>query len=316
MYKKVFSLLTTILLASSVWAQQDAAFSQYYFNLLYVNPGYAGTRDFFSGTMVHRSQWVGVDGAPTTQSVSMHSALPKYNIGLGLQIYNDQAGPVKNTGFAATVAYRLSLNENTVLSGGLSGSVSSLRISGNNIHIGDQTDQSFSTGSSAALVPDANFGAYLYKSRMFAGVSMTHLLQTKFRINDISGVQSAKFYRNYYFTGGYVFRVSDIINFRPTALFKYVPSAPMIGEIDATMIFYDRFYVGAGFRSSKRMKVSGMDNMMVGMVIVEFLREFRAGYSYDYFLNQPTAFNGGTHEIMLGWDISLTKTKLKNPRYF
>src|ERR1035437_8111023 len=96
--KKATTTIVTLLLSLGVFAQQDAGFSMYFFNPLYFNPGYAGSREAFSGTLVDRNQWIGVSGAPTTQSLTMHSALPNVRLGLGLQIYNDQAGPMKNTG--------------------------------------------------------------------------------------------------------------------------------------------------------------------------------------------------------------------------
>jgi len=235
---------------------------------------------------------------------------------LGLQLFNDQAGPVKTTGFAATYAYRIAVNDNTHISFGLSGSLSGLSLSGSEIHIDNQFDKAFSTNYSSALVPDADFGVYLYKNRLFAGASVTHLLQSAFNIEDATGNHSAQYYRNYYLTGGFVSMVSEHVNFRPTLQVKYTESAPLMGEADACFIFYDRFFVGAGLRSSKRIDIAGTDNIMVAILELEFLRDFRVGYSYDYYLSQPAAYNGGTHEIMLGWDLSRHKTKLENPRFF
>ncbi len=316
MKKKLLAGIIGLALSSAATAQQDAAFSQYFFNMMYVNPAYAGTRDYLSGTLIHRTQWVGVNGAPSSQTLNVHSALKGGKVGLGLQLINDQAGPVKTTGFGVTYAYHLPVNDETQLSFGLSGSVASLRISGDQIHIEDQSDLAFSTGSSSAIVPDASAGIYLHKQRWYIGFSASHLLQTKFSINDAAGQRSAKYYRNYFLAAGHVFKINDEVDFRPSFLAKYVQSAPLIGELDACFIFKQRFFAGAGLRTSKRINTDGADNALVAIAEVEFLRTFRFGYSYDYYIGKQAIYNGGTHELMLGWDFSKARTKMENPRFF
>jgi type IX secretion system PorP/SprF family membrane protein len=316
MKRKLIAGFIGLLFSSAAIAQQDAAFSQYFFNMLYVNPAYAGTRDFLSGTLIHRTQWMGVNGAPSTQTLNVHSALNGGKVGLGLQLINDQAGPIKTTGFAVSYAYHLPVNDETQLSLGLSGSVASLRISGDQIRIEDQSDLSFSTGSSSAIVPDAAAGLYLHQQRWYVGFSVSHLLQTKFSINDAAGKNSAKYYRNYFLAAGRVFKINDEVDFRPSFLAKYVQSAPIIGELDACFIFRQRFFAGGGLRASKRINIDGMDNVLVAIAEVEFLRSFRFGYSFDYYIGKKAVYNGGTHEIMLGWDLSKARTKMQNPRFF
>ena len=46
-------------------AQQDVMISQYLFNGLLINPGYAGSHPYTSSSLLHRSQWSQFDGAPT-----------------------------------------------------------------------------------------------------------------------------------------------------------------------------------------------------------------------------------------------------------
>ena len=117
---KHFITILLSLLSLVTFAQQDAGFSMYFFNPVYVNPGYAGSRELFSGSLVHRSQWAGMRGAPVTQSLSMHSALPNTHVGLGFQFYNDKAGPMSNTGINLTYAYHLPVGDESILAFGLS----------------------------------------------------------------------------------------------------------------------------------------------------------------------------------------------------
>jgi type IX secretion system PorP/SprF family membrane protein len=315
-YKKSIATIIIILCSLGAFAQQDAGFSMYFFNPLYFNPGYAGSREIFSGTLVDRNQWIGMPGAPTTQSLTMHSALPNVRVGLGLEIYNDQAGPMKNTGINLTYAYHIPLNEKTKLSFGITGMLNNISVGWSSINIDNPVDPAFNGNAAMSWVGDASTGAYLYRQRFYLGLSVNHLLQSRFGLTHAPGADLAKFYRQYYLTSGIVLPVNEKVDFRPSLLLKYVNAAPAVGEIDGTFIFLQRLFVGAGFRTDKRIGIEGRDNMLIGIVEFQIKSYLRIGYSYDYYLNQTGPYNSGTHEFMLGWDISNNKTKQSDPRFF
>lgn len=297
-------------------AQQDAGFSMYFFNPVYINPAYAGSREVFSGSLVHRSQWISMEGAPTTQSLSIHSALPNSKVGLGLQVYNDNAGPMKNTGINLTFAYHMPINSSTKLSFGISGMMNNINISWDEINVDDNSDPSFVGGKASTWVPDASAGLYLYKERFYTGISANHLLESEFDLTNSPGADVSNFYRQFYFTSGIVLPLSTNLDLRPSALIKYVKAAPIVYEIDASIIFSKRVFVGLGYRTAKRINIDGFDNMLIGIAQVKISNVFNIGYSYDYYMNRTGTYNSGTHEIMLGWDISGFKTKMSNPRFF
>jgi type IX secretion system PorP/SprF family membrane protein len=313
---KLIITIIMVLLSFSAYAQQDAGFSMYFFNPLYINPAYAGSREVFSGSLVHRSQWVAMPGAPTSQSLSIHSAIPNSKIGLGLQVYNDNLGPMKNTGVNATFAYHLPLTSKAKLSFGMSGTLNNLRIGWDKINIDDNYDPAFINNTSSSWVPDANAGLYLYKTRFYLGLSVNHLLQSKFGLTHAPGANLAKFHRQAYLTSGVVIPVSPSVDFRPSVLIKYVQAAPAVGEVDGTFIFFQKFFIGAGFRTAKRINIAGTDNMLIGILQYHISNSLNVGYSYDYYLNRTGSYNSGTHEFMLGWDISGAKTKMSSPRFF
>jgi type IX secretion system PorP/SprF family membrane protein len=312
------SIATIILVLTSFagYTQQDAGFSMYFFNPLYINPAYAGSREALSGTLVDRNQWVGMEGAPTTQSLTLHSALPNARIGLGLQIYNDKAGPMHNTGISLTYAYHLPLNEQTKLSFGITGMLNNISVGWSSINIENPADQAFAGNANSSWVGDASTGVYLYKPRFYLGLSVNHLMQSRFGLTHAPGADLAKFYRQYYLTSGLVVPINETIDFRPSLLLKYVNAAPAISEIDATFIFHQRLFLGVGYRVGKRINMPGSDNMLIGIAEFAITPSVRIGYSYDYYLNQNGTYNSGTHEFMLGWDISHNNTKLSSPRFF
>src|ERR1044072_1105853 len=126
MKKYIYSSICGLLLSLFGFAQQDPSYSQYFFNPMYFNPAYAGSHDVLSGTLVDRSQWVGMPGAPESQSLNLHSALPYSNIGLGLQVDNDVAGPMRNTSIGAIFAYHLHLGPEARLAFGLEGAINNV----------------------------------------------------------------------------------------------------------------------------------------------------------------------------------------------
>jgi type IX secretion system PorP/SprF family membrane protein len=314
--KTIFATIFLGVFSLCAVAQQDAGFTMYFFNPVYVNPAYAGSREAFSGTMVHRSQWVGMPGAPTTQSLSIHSRIPYSRVGLGLQVYNDESGPMKNTGINLTYAHHIELNEKTTLSVGFTGMVNSIRIGFDQINYDDDVDPAFDGNASSSWVPDLAAGVYLYRERFYAGLSASHLMQSKFGLTDAPGANLAKFHRQYYFTSGVVLPLTESLDFRPSVLVKFVNAAPAIADINGSFIFNKRLFLGAGYRMSKRINMEGTDNMLVGIAEVSILNTLRFGYSYDYFLNRTGSYNGGTHEFMVGWDISGVKTKMSSPKFF
>jgi len=313
---KIFTTILIGMLSLGVSAQQDAGFSMYFFNPVYVNPGYAGSRGLLSGTLVHRSQWINMPGAPETQSLSIHSAIPNSNVGLGLQVYNDQTGPMKNMGVSFTYAYHLLVGKKAKLSFGLTGMLNNIRVDWDQINIDDNNDPAFISNAASSWVPDASLGLYYYRKRFYLGLSVNHLLQSRFNLATATDVNYAKFYRQYYLTSGIVIPLTKYFDFRPSVLLKYVDAAPAVGEIEGSFIFIQKLFIGAGYRVNKRINMTGTDNMLVGIVEIEITNFLRFGYSYDYYLDRNGMYNSGTHEFMLGFDINGIKTKLSSPRFF
>ncbi|MEO5644069.1 MAG: PorP/SprF family type IX secretion system membrane protein, partial [Bacteroidia bacterium] len=236
--------------------------------------------------------------------------------GLGLQINNDKAGPMKNTGIGLIFAYHLHLGREARLAFGVQGSVSNLRIDYGKINIDDNNDQAFVNNTSSSWVPEAGAGLYFYKNRFYAGLSARNLIQSRFKLQDLNIENSAKFFRHYYFTAGVVKDLSENFAIRPSILVKYVQAAPVVFDLNASVIFKQQLFLGAGFRTGKRIDIKGLDNMLVASIEYDFKNRLRFGYSYDFYLSRTGNYNSGTHEIMIGWDLNFAKTKMTSPRFF
>jgi type IX secretion system PorP/SprF family membrane protein len=156
------------LLPVSLFAQQDALYSQYMFNQFTINPAYAGSREALSGVLLHRAQWVGIDGAPSTTTLSLHSKLKGKKVALGFNMYNDQLGPLNNNAAYFTYAYHLKLAKGQLsmaLRGGMFGSALNRSLLKFN-QLGDTYDTG---GSDQAFSPTFDAGLYYYTNTFYLG---------------------------------------------------------------------------------------------------------------------------------------------------
>src|SRR5690349_16699010 len=91
----------------SARAQQDAQFSQYMFNGIYINPAYAGYREVWNAHAFYRNQWGGFPGAPKTISFAVDGIAREKRYGLALQAVNDKIGLQESTSMYANFSVRI-----------------------------------------------------------------------------------------------------------------------------------------------------------------------------------------------------------------
>lgn len=290
----------------TVYSQQDPLFTQYMFNKLLVNPAYAGSKEVFTIDMLNRTQWVNIDGAPETFTISAHTAMRNKNVGLGIYLYRDVLGPTNTQGMMGTYSYRIYMGSSS-LAFGLQFGLSYFDFNWAAMNLKDQ-DYLFDPQDIRRVTPDANFGIYYQSNRMFFGVSSKQLLQNDFGYAVKDGKSSfSKLTRHFYLMGGLAMPLDDKIVFRPSMMAKYTPNAPLQIDLNASILFGNVFWVGASYRSAKA---------------ISFMTEFKIsdrlklGYSYDMYLNELQPFNYGSHEIRLGFEFPLYESRMRTPRYF
>jgi len=303
--KKII-LLTLLLSAFFSRAQQDAMFTHYMFNTLWLNPAYAGTRDALTVTGINRSQWVGFEGAPVDQSITLHSPLNNGKMGLGLSIQNGKIGPTRNLFVGADYAYQIKLTKKSKLGLGLKAMAVFLNnnISGVQLEDQSQSDAAFAQNY-RTVKPNFGAGVYYYRERFYAGVSTPKLIENKYGQTQ----QSYEEKRHFYFIMGGVIGLSPTVKFKPTCFIKATEAAPIQSDFTASFIFRDHFSAGVMYRTGDAAGV---------LLGYSFSDQFALGYSFDWSVANTTGkYNNGSHEIMLRYDlVSLSKPKIKSPRYF
>ena len=303
MKKILFILGFVSLISTSTTAQQMAHFSQYLLNDFFLNPAVAGTKEYSPVRLTYRAQWAGFEGAPRTASLSFHSNYLN-NMGLGGIVVNDGTGPLTQTGLELAYSYHIEITDGTKLALGLSAKATQYALDESQITLEDEGDFSFTGITNQTLVPDAGFGAYLFSEKYFAGLSVPQLFEAKMRY-DTDDQKLNKEVRHYYLTGGYNVAINDDFTVQPSLLVKTVFTAPSTFDLNAKVIYKDMLSLGASYRYKDAVVV------VVGLEKENFV----LGYAYDVTLSNVRRYSGGSHEIVLGYNIADSKKNMGRKRY-
>ncbi|WP_339815372.1 type IX secretion system membrane protein PorP/SprF [uncultured Imperialibacter sp.] len=298
------SFCVVLLLASwGVFAQQRPVISQYMYNGMVLNPAYAGSTNEFSAAVIHRDQWVNIDGAPSFQTFTAHTPLFSNQIGVGLTATRDQVGIHTDYGFYASYAYKIKLASG-YLAMGLQGGFNDRKSNFDLLRLRDQNDV-YLQGTWRKFSPNFGTGAYYYNKRMYLGASIPHIVKNSVYEDDVNeGVASkAKTPRYVYLTGGMVFPLTDNINLLPAVLIRYQDHLPLGIDLNCNVIFEDIVYAGLSYRSGDSM------TLITQLVLNE---NIRLGYAYDVVTSGQRQYTNGTHEIMINYRV-LIKALSKDP---
>lgn len=298
-------LLLALLISGTARAQQDPLYSQYMFNTLAVNPAYAGSADVFTALLLSRHQWVGLEGAPSTQTLVAHTPLPSQNMALGLSLLADKIGPTRQTGVYADYAYRIRTGAETRLSFGLKGGVNLYQADLANLATVDPDAANVNIKSQA--LPNFGFGLFWHAPRYYAGVSLPKLLENELDAASEGGMVTAVERRHIFFIAGYVQDLNRSLRFKPSIMLRQVSGAPLSLDVNANFLLRDRIWLGGMYR---------VGNSIGLLAQYQVNDQFRVGYAFDLTTNRLGAYNGGTHELMLNYDFRFFTGRTVSPRFF
>jgi type IX secretion system PorP/SprF family membrane protein len=299
--KKRFFVLFLLVLGTSGYAQQDAQYTQYMYNTINVNPAYAGNRGVLSIFGLYRTQWVGLDGAPTTSTFSINSPLGS-NVGGGLSFVSDKLGPTVENQISADVSYTIHTSDTYKLSFGMKATADLFNLDASKLTIyqSDLLLQSYKSFS-----PNIGAGLYLHSDKMYVGLSIPKFFET-YRYND-NNVKINKEKMNVYLMGGYVFDLSPSLQFKPAFLFKEVAGAPLQLDVSGNFLFNEKFVLGVAWRWSAAVSAMAGFQITDGMYI---------GYGYDMETTKLAHYNSGSHEIFLRFELPTKQNRIITPRFF
>ncbi|MEN1785548.1 MAG: type IX secretion system membrane protein PorP/SprF [Bacteroidota bacterium] len=305
-------VLFGLLVSSVALGQQDPQYTQYLYNMSVVNPAYTtqekGMLDF--GTL-YRSQWLSATGAPTTLTFFTHAALTE-KVEVGLSLITDEIGEgaLKETNAYADFAYILKLDDRSNLSLGLKGGFTTLESNFSGFALPEiQDDPAFNENINQTF-PNIGVGAFYNRERFYIGVSAPNLLTSK-HLEQSAGIERFGAEAIHLFSmAGYVHTFSPNLKVKPSVLARMVQGAPLTVDTSLNVLFNNKFEGGLSYRLED--SVSAMFNIGV-------IPAVRIGYAYDYTLSNLGAYNDGSHEIFVLFDLDLwglQKGYDKSPRFY
>lgn len=306
--KKITTALLIVLCLNSQ-AQQDPQYTMYMFNMMSINPAYAGNKDHTDVTLLGRKQWVNYPGAPQTISFNIHTPFYYDKMGVGLSVINDQLGIMQHNIINAAYAYHVKF-KTSILSFGLQASFAQFNSNFSSVKLDDPnsapvTDNAFQNLNQFDFKLGA--GLFWYSKKAYLGLSSPLLAKIKLGGTSAGNITPYDSKTHFFATAGYVFDIGTNKKLKPSTLIKYTNGAPLEFDLNCNFYFNQSFGIGLSWRSFDSMDA-----------IIEYAisKNFKVGYAYDYTLTNLTNHTSGSHEIMLNWQFGFKKGKILTPRYF
>lgn len=318
-FRKTWLASLTVLLAGlQLTGQSDdmtrinlgfPVYSQYLQNGMAINPAYTGTREVLSGFMSYRIQWMGTNGSPLLQSVSLHSPMKNDKVGLGLTAQFLSYGTTKSTSLYGSYAYHIRLREGR-LSFGMKAGADLSNTDYTGLLLNDPDDPVFKTNDQSLVLPNAGAGVYYYTDRYYAGLAIPSFLS--YRRSSSGSATPYHSFSQYQFilTAGALIDISPVLKFKPSFLIDYsLNNTKKLAQFDinGNFIIGDLIWAGASYRISEK--------VAVGIIQVQINHQLMAGFSYDYPMGSMKSFSKGSTEFVLRYEFRY-KVSAANPRYF
>lgn len=340
-YKIIFLLLVLIVSVGGSNAQQDAQFSQYMFNGLFYNPGYAGIEGVTRATVITRRQWLGYanskdnisrgGNSPTSQAISINTRLPflQNKTGAGLGIVYDNRGPITSYEIQLSGAYHIKISNGLLGIGARVGTYAqSLR--GDWYDVVDPSDpiyQALLNNNSKQVKMDYAGGLWYQTNKWYIAASLNHLSKQKFSYNAANVDIKSILNNHMHVTGGYTFTLSNTLKITPSAIVQ--TDLKQLTILVGPMVDYNsKFWVGLNARQSAGKKdiVAGGKstwsvNDLIGYAGMNLMKNnaLKVGFAFDFVLSGQKATAATSHEIMLSYMFpspgGVPKPKVRTPRY-
>lgn len=297
--------ISFVFLFGLLTAQQLPLVSGYDLHNYLYNPAVAGNKQYVDIRLAHRSQWLGVDGAPSLQILTAQSSIDKQPMGVGGYVFNDMTGIFAATHFGGTYAHHFTLNEeqNTKFSLGLTLSGAQYRIDGNKVELYHSQDNLVEAARASQFNFNGAIGAFLYHEKYTVGLSAVNLIPTKVKYFDVGAApQVAHYYltasRNLFF---------GRVKVQPSTMVHYIPENPIQVDLRVQTEVLGIGYFTAGYR---------LQDAVVFGLGVDITPDIKLAYFYDLTLSNMQTGNSGSHEVTLSWNLYYnSQYKYLRPRY-
>jgi type IX secretion system PorP/SprF family membrane protein len=323
--KKTTTILFCLTIFTAGFSQQRPHYTQYILNNYILNPALSGIENYTDVKISGRDQWSGLNGAPQTFYLSMHTPLgkqdyktsatsfavpgenPRGNMywqsyeasaphhGVGLSIVNDRTGNISRFNANVSYAYHLGLSPTMNLAAGFAAGIGKTSYDRSKATPTNSSDPLLGNNNAifTKISPDLSAGLWLYTGNYFVGVSAQQIIPQKLQTNAADN-NEGKLLPHLFATAGYRFLLSEDINAIPSFMLKYIPGSPVPPQADVNikLQFRDLFWAGGSYR---------VDNGYAAMVGLNIGNTFNFGYAYDFTVTPINTASHGTHEVVIGF---------------
>ena len=303
----VLSILIFLSCGFVGYSQQVPLSSQYMMNRLVINPAYAGELGFYSASLSYRKQWVGLEGAPSTQNISINGPALKGKLGFALLLFRDVIGVSKENNITGSFAYRIKNDKKkSTLSFGIAVSSVFTTNQWSQIETTKINDDTFSTDSPQYVFPDFSAGVYYSKEKYYIGFSVPMFLQHNLEGSSSSySIKNDFNHYNYLLELGLKFKINEI-EIKPSILNRYLPSVTYQIDLNCNVDFNNKMGLGVSYR---------VKDAIAGLIQFHANDQIIIGYSYDHSISILNKYNNGSHELFIRYDFRY-KVKSFDPRFF
>lgn len=310
--KKLILQIITLLVSVVLWPQQDAQYTQYMYNMSVINPAYTtNTIGIVNIGALHRTQWLGVIGAPKSSNIFAHTPINE-KIEIGFSLVNDNIGDiVMENNLFADFAYKLDLEEHGRLSFGLKTGITFIDVNFNNLILESGevfTDPDFANNINKSFF-NIGAGVFYNTDNYYVGFSIPNILKAN-HLDRNNGKYQGTDQPHFFLTGGYVFQINNQLKLKPAFMAKAVKGAPVSIDLTTNILYENKIEFGIGYR---------IEDAFIGLINIKATPELRIGYAYDYTLSNLGSFSSGSHELFVLYDLDILNTNKgfdKSPRFF
>ncbi len=303
MKKLILTSAICWVLQFTVFGQIDPLYSQYQFNQQMINPAYTGIYDRTTVSLLSRLQWVGIEGAPMTNTITGQQSMQKGKAGIGGVILQDRFGVNRNTEIIGSYSYNI-LFEKAKLAMGLQGGFTSFGFDYSGLELDYVDDPKLNQNQQNFSKPNFGAGLLFISDTYFVGLSIPRILDVS--VSD-GMEESTRYSRHYYLTGGIVFDANAYTKARVTGLVRYVDNGRLSAEINVSALIDKRAWGGLTLRDLRHLGIFTM---------FELTEKLRLGYSFELPANSLIRNSFGTHEISVFFRMREFRDPVLQDQYF
>ncbi len=289
-------MLLILLNGNSIFSQQSTLFNSYSLDPFQLNIAYAGS--LCKEINLHtRTQWIGMPNAPKALQITGHNAFGKSN-GIGFRINSQSIGLLDKLSFTLGYSYKIKIGKYSDVHFGLGIGWDQTQFNSNKAIVLSNKDVNLNNlNQQKANGTDFEFGAVIISKKSRFGFSILHLYNSN---PDFSGNSSIRTLPQINLMGSYIFDINKKVEIEPSLLNRFTLKGDNVLEGIINVNLLNSITIGAGYRNN------------YGLIFLTSykIKNLRFAYSIDYGTNKNAITLGSSHQIMIGYRMCKTESKL------